>query len=115
MKNMFWLGLFAIVGMSVAGVAQAASDYPVIRVAGDATPAPSVSAVGVVQQVSPEDGKVKISHEKIPALGWPAMTMVFRVKDKAVLAGIAAGDKVHFELGKDALGLVITRMVKADK
>ena len=97
MKNMLWLGLFGIIGMGMSGVGQAAS------------------AVGVVQQVKPEEGKVKISHEPIAALGWPAMTMTFRVKDKAVLEGIAAGDKVRFDLEKGATGLVITRMEKVAK
>jgi Cu/Ag efflux protein CusF len=40
------------------------------------------------------------------------MTMFFRVKDQAVLKGIAAGDKVRFELEKGATGMVITRMEK---
>jgi len=109
MKNMLWLGLFGIIGMGMSGVGQAAPD------AAAADGAQAASAVGVVQQVKPEEGKIKISHEPIPALGWPAMTMYFRVKDKAVLEGIAAGDKVRFDLEKGATGLVITRMEKAAK
>lgn len=110
MKNMLWLGLFGIIGMGMSGVGQAAPD-------GDAAPlrVAAASAVGVVQQVKPEEGKVKISHEPIAALGWPAMTMYFRVKDKAVLEGITAGDRVRFDLEKGATGLVITRMEKAAK
>ena len=83
--------------------------------AADAAQASAVSAVGVVQQVKADQGKVKINHEAIPALGWPPMSMYFRVKDKAVLEGIAAGDKVNFELEKGAAGLEITRMEKAAK
>ena len=111
MKNMLWLGLFGIIGMGMSGVGQAAPD----GAAADGAQAAAASAVGVVQQVKPEEGKVKISHEPIAALGWPAMTMTFRVKDKAVLEGIAAGDKVRFDLEKGATGLVITRMEKAAK
>ena len=109
MKNMLWLGLFGIIGMGMSGVGQAAPD------AAAADGAQAASAVGVVQQVKPEEGKIKISHEPIPALGWPAMTMYFRVKDKAVLEGIAAGDRVRFDLEKSATGLVITRMEKVAK
>jgi Cu(I)/Ag(I) efflux system protein CusF len=118
MKSIFWLGLFGIVGMGVSGVGLAAPDgaaAPLQVAAADTAQASAVSAVGVVQQVKPEQGKVKINHEAIPALGWPPMTMYFRVKDKAVLEGIAAGDKVRFDLEKDATGLVITRMEKAGK
>ena len=111
MKNMLWLGLFGIIGMGMSGVGQAAPD----GAAADGAQAAAASAVGVVQQVKPEEGKVKISHEPIAALGWPAMTMYFRVKDKAVLEGIAAGDKVRFDLEKGATGLVITRMEKVAK
>ena len=107
MKKAIWLGLFGIIVMGVAGAGQAAPD--------GAVPLHVAAAVGVVQQVKPEEGKVKISHDPIPALGWPAMTMYFRVKDKAVLEGIAAGDKVRFELEKDSKGLAITRMEKAAK
>lgn len=80
-----------------------------------AAPPAGVPATGVVQQVEAEQGRVKISHDAIPALGWPKMTMFFRVRDKAVLKGIAAGDAVRFELEKDAAGQVITRMEKVAK
>ena len=112
MRNMFWLGLFEIVTMGVAGIAQAASDdvAPLRVAAADEAQASVVSATGVVRQVKPEAGKVKISHDPIPALDWPAMTMDFRVKDKTVLQGIGPGSKVRFELEKDAKGLAITRM-----
>ncbi|MBI3777639.1 MAG: copper-binding protein [Gammaproteobacteria bacterium] len=118
MKNMLWLGLFGIIGMGMSGVGQAAPDgaaVPLRVAAADGAQAAAASAVGVVQQVKPEEGKVKISHEPIAALGWPAMTMYFRVKDKAVLEGIAAGDRVRFDLEKGATGLVITRMEKMAK
>lgn len=110
------LGLAGMVG--VAGMAHAAVDgagAPIRIAAADNAPASVVSAVGVVQQTKPEQGKVKISHEAIPALDWPPMTMFFRVRDKAVLDGIAAGDKVHFELEKGATGLEITRIEKMAK
>lgn len=119
MKRMFWLSLFGIVGMSVAGTGQAAPVAGValrVVVADTALAQESpVSATGVVQQIKPDEGKVKINHDPIPALGWPKMSMYFRVKDKAVLEGIAAGDKVRFDLEKDARGLAITRIEKAAK
>lgn len=117
MKRMLWLGLFGIIGMGMSGVGQAAPDAaaPLRVAAADGAQVAAASAVGVVQQVKPEEGKVKINHEPIPALGWPQMSMYFRVKDKAVLEGIAAGDKVRFDLEKGPTGLVITRMEKVAK
>ncbi|MBN8781226.1 copper-binding protein [Thiobacillus sp.] len=117
-KSILGLGLFGIVGTGVAGIAHAVPDgavAPIRLAATDTAQSSTVSAVGVVQQTRPEQGKVKISHEAIPALDWPPMTMFFRVKDKAVLEGIAAGDKVRFELEKGATGLEITRMEKMAK
>lgn len=117
-KSILGLGLFGIIGAGVAGIAYAAPDgavAPIRLAAADTAQASTVSAVGVVQQTRPEQGKVKISHEAIPALDWPPMTMFFRVKDKAVLEGIAVGDKVRFELEKGATGLEITRMEKMVK
>ena len=117
MKNLLWLSLFGIIGLGAAATTPAApvGAAPLRVAAADGAQASTASATGVVQQVKPEEGKVKISHEPIAALGWPAMTMYFRVKDKSVLDGIAAGDKVNFELEKGATGLVITRMEKAAK
>lgn len=118
MKNMFWLGLFGIIGMGALGISHAAPGgaAAVLQVAAaDSAQPATVSATGVVKQIEPEQGKVKIAHDPISALGWPKMTMFFRVKDKTVLEGIAAGDSVRFEMDKDAKGLVITRMEKVSK
>lgn len=117
-KSILGLGLFGIVGMGVAGIAHATPGdavAPILIAAADTTQASAVSAVGVVQQTRPEQGKVKINHEAIPALDWPPMSMFFRVRDKALLEGIAVGDKVRFELEKGATGLEITRMEKVAK
>jgi len=117
MKNMLWLGLFGIIGMGISETSLAALDGAVVplRIAAADGAQTAASAIGVVRQVKPEEGKVKINHEAIPALGWPAMTMTFRVKDKSVLEGIGPGDKVHFDLEKGATGLVIMRMEKVAK
>ena len=118
MKRMLWLGLCGIIGMGASGIGLAAPGdaAAILQVAAaDIAQATTVSATGVVKQIEPEQGRVKISHDAIPALGWSQMTMFFRVKDQAVLEGIVAGDKVRFDLEKGATGLVITRMEKAAK
>ncbi len=118
MKGKHGFGLLAVViVMGFAAAGQAAPDSTtVIQVAaGETAPASTVSGTGVVQQVKADQGRVKIQHDPIPALDWPAMSMYFRVSDKAVLEGVAAGDKVRFVLEKDAKGLAITRMEKIAK
>jgi Cu(I)/Ag(I) efflux system protein CusF len=43
-------------------------------------------------------GKVTISHEAIKSLRWPAMTMGFALRDKALLGNPAVGRKIDFQL-----------------
>ncbi|MEP6903811.1 MAG: copper-binding protein [Actinomycetota bacterium] len=50
---------------------------------------------GVVTKINNEIGSVELNHEDIKDL-MPAMQMEFYVKDKALLKGLAVGDKVDF-------------------
>lgn len=52
---------------------------------------------GTVIAIDAATGKITLDHGAIPAVGWPAMKMGFSAKP-AVLAGIAVGDKVDFEV-----------------
>ena len=51
---------------------------------------------GVVKKVDKGAGKVTISHGPLENLGMPKMTMVFRVKDPAMLDRLKEGDKIFF-------------------
>lgn len=64
-------------------------------------PQASYSAKGQVVTIDQESSKLKIRHEAIPELSWPAMTMNFNVVDKSQLEGLRVGDKVIFVLVKD--------------
>jgi Cu(I)/Ag(I) efflux system protein CusF len=69
---------------------------------------------GVVKKVDAAAGVVNISHEAIPAIKWPAMTMDIKVKDAKLVAGIKPGQQVSFGLVKDpAAGYVISRIEAA--
>ena len=43
-------------------------------------------------------GKIDLSHGPIASLGWPEMTMEFRVEDKTLLQGLKPGDHIKFEM-----------------
>jgi Cu(I)/Ag(I) efflux system protein CusF len=43
-------------------------------------------------------GKVTISHDATKSLQWPATTMGFTVRDKALLGNLSVGKKVDFQL-----------------
>ena len=51
---------------------------------------------GVVKKVDKDAGKVTINHEPLKNLEMPKMTMVFRVKDPAMLDKLKEGDKILF-------------------
>lgn len=53
-------------------------------------------AEGEVRKVDVANGKITLKHGEIRNLDMPPMTMVFTVRDKALLANVRAGDKVRF-------------------
>ena len=60
-------------------------------------PKPIVS-VGTLNSLDANTGTVNISHEPVPAIGWPAMTMDFRVADVGQLKNLKSGDRVKFTI-----------------
>src|SRR5690349_4374360 len=51
---------------------------------------------GEVQQIDKSAGKITIKHGPLANLGMPAMTMVFRVKEPAMIGHVKVGDRIHF-------------------
>ena len=72
-----------------------------------------ITGTGVVQSIDKANGKIKLTHDPIAALGWPKMTMFFRLKDGALADQIQEGEKVGFYLEKSAAGYVISGFQKA--
>lgn len=68
--------------------------------AADAKAVSARLADGEVRKVDKETGKITIKHGPLVNLDMPAMTMVFRVKDPAMLDQLKAGDKISFEAAK---------------
>ncbi len=76
--------------------------------------APSAEMIdGEVRKVDKEDGKLTLKHADIKSLDMPAMTMVFVVKDKAMLDKLKAGDKIKFKAINDGGKLTVTEMQMA--
>lgn len=53
-----------------------------------------------VKKVDAANGKLTLKHGEIRNLDMPPMTMVFAVKDPAVLSNLQVGDKVKFQAEK---------------
>jgi len=76
--------------------------------------ADAASGKGTVNKIDAAKATVNISHEAIPSIKWPAMTMDFKVADKKILSGIKAGQSVTFGLTKEAkTGYVISHIEPA--
>ena len=63
---------------------------------------------GEVRKIDRDAKKITIRHGEIRSLGMPPMTMVFQVKDVAMLDKLKAGDKVRFVAAQEPAGLVAT-------
>ncbi len=75
------------------------------RIASIASNGSNPSAVGIVNAVDAAAHQVNISHEPIPAIGWPQMTMDFKVAPSVDLSGVSSGDTYRFQLTKDEAGM----------
>ncbi|EZH85103.1 copper-binding protein [Aeromonas hydrophila] len=67
---------------------------------------------GVISRIDAANGKVGIKHEAIDNLKMPAMTMVFRVADPALLQALKVGDAVRFHAENPAGKLTVTAIQK---
>ena len=69
---------------------------------------------GEIRKVDKDARRITISHEPLENLGMPAMTMVFRVKEPAMLDQVKAGDKVKFQAEKIGGAFTVTRIEQAN-
>ena len=81
---------------------------------GTAAIAQDSSVIGEVRKIDESAGKITLKHGPAQSLGMDEpMTMVYRVKDPAMLKQVKVGDKVTFEAEEAAAGYTVTRMEKA--
>lgn len=67
-------------------------------------------SVGEIRKVDKDAKKITIKHGPLQNLDMPAMTMVFQVKDPAMLDQVKAGDKVKFEAEKVGAAFTVTKI-----
>ena len=65
-------------------------------------------ADGEVRKVDKENKKITLKHGVIKSLDMPGMTMVFGVKDAAVLDTVNVGDKFKFKAEQTGTAIVVT-------
>ena len=67
-----------------------------------------------VRRIDKAQGKLTLKHAEIKHLDMPPMTMVFRVRDPAMLEGLAVGDKLKVDINKVDGQYTITGLSKAN-
>jgi Cu(I)/Ag(I) efflux system protein CusF len=90
------LALFATLTLQMAH----ASDTPVEK--------NQEMSEGEVRKIDKSTNKITLRHGEIKNLDMPGMTMVFRVRDPALLENIKPGDKLRFRAEKANGAIFVT-------
>lgn len=71
------------------------------------TEAPLISSRGEITELDTGNASVTLSHQPIPELSWPAMTMAFDLSDTASTEGLAPGQEVIFKFRETPQGYLV--------
>jgi Cu(I)/Ag(I) efflux system periplasmic protein CusF len=74
---------------------------------------PAALSDGEVRKVDKDAKKITIKHGPLANLDMPPMTMVFQVKDPAMLEQVKAGDKIKFQAEKVGGAYTVTKIEPA--
>lgn len=72
----------------------------------------TIHATGTVKALSENHESLRIFHNPIPELKWPAMNMPFDVIDHELTHPLSVGDKVEFDFIQKEGKNIIVRMKK---
>ncbi len=109
----------------IASVLATTAFYSATVMAQTGTPAPATPATTMekpamkdaaeaeVRKIDKEAKKITLKHGPIKNLDMPGMTMVFQVKDAALLDKFVAGDKIMFTAEQQQGAYVVTGAEKA--
>ena len=106
-----------VIGLAAAAifapVVQADSGHQNRQSAAGATHSSTAMAEGEVRKVDKDAKKITIKHGPLTKLDMPAMTMVFQVKDPAMLERVKVGDKIKFHAEKVGGAFTVTKIEPA--
>lgn len=118
LKNTLYLGATALIVMSFAPQAYADSSMHKSMEHHSQASAEhkEIMGSGIVHSVDLESRKINLSHEAIPALKWPEMTMDLDVSEDVDLDALSSDDAIqfHIKLGEDKV-YRITKIIKSNK
>lgn len=91
----------------VAGGALAVGLLATVAVAQEA------SLVGEVKKIDESSGSITLKHGPAPSLGFKEdVTMVYEVRDRAMLKQVKVGDTVKFDAESGDSGFTVTKLQK---
>jgi Cu(I)/Ag(I) efflux system periplasmic protein CusF len=95
---------------TVVNAAQPAGTTESAGASGTSSASAASMSEGEIKKIDKEAGKVTIKHGPLTNLDMPAMTMVFRVKDPAMLDQVKVGDKISFVADKVNGQITVTQV-----
>jgi Cu(I)/Ag(I) efflux system protein CusF len=104
------IGLVVAAGIPALATAAGHNHVTAPATKGADTKVVQAQSDGEIKKVDKEAGKITIKHGRLANLGMAPMTMVFKVKDPAMLEGVKAGDKVKFTAEKLNGALTVTAL-----
>jgi len=113
MKKQTTLALALVAALSAPAIALAQDAHHGHGAVTKTSSAAAALADGEVKKVDKDAGKMTIKHGPIQNLGMSNMTMVFRVKEPAMLDQVKSGDKIRFAAEKVNGALTVTKIEAA--
>jgi Cu(I)/Ag(I) efflux system membrane fusion protein len=97
-------------GATASGTATPGASAPA-AVSAAAAAGQTYETIGKVEQITPAG--MTFSHQPVPALGWPAMTMSFNKATPNAFGDVKVGDTVHFVFRQSDDGYQLTKVEPA--
>lgn len=104
-----------ILGAALAGLSAVAFPTLAAEQSAQQPASAQAKAEGEVRKVDKSAGKLTIKHGPLANLDMPAMTMVFRVRDPAMLDLVQAGDRIRFVADKAQGAFIVTELEKVER
>lgn len=97
-RSLSTLAAATLLGALVASVAWAQAQRPMQMPAQPQGQVMRGEVDGEIMRIVKDTNRITIKHGEIPAMDMKSMTMVYQVKDPALLDKVKVGDKVHFKM-----------------
>ena len=97
MRNSLNAVVFGAIIMFSAGLQAEVHQHAEMSAASEGASEQVITGTGIVKDIDLTNKKVTISHEAIPEIGWPAMTMRFTfMQADASITALTVGSHVNF-------------------